>query len=39
VSEDPAKDIGQKYETNPTLETILGEMRAGFLPLTHALTE
>jgi uncharacterized protein (DUF111 family) len=25
---DPTKDIGQKYETRPTFETILEEMRA-----------
>ena len=37
VSEDPTKDLGQKYDTQPTIETvvqILGEMReemrAGF---------
>lgn len=35
--EDPTKDIGQKYETNPTLETILKEMRAGFAAVNARL--
>ena len=30
MSEDPTKDIGQKYDTRPTLETLLEEVRAGF---------
>ena len=30
MSEDPTKDIDQKYDTRPTLETVLLEMRAGF---------
>jgi hypothetical protein len=30
MSEDPTKDIGEKYQTNPTIETVvqmLGELR------------
>lgn len=30
MSEDPTQDLTQKYDTKPTLETILSEMRAGF---------
>jgi peptidoglycan hydrolase CwlO-like protein len=39
MSEDPTKDIGQKYETNPTLETILKEMRAGFAAVQRQLDD
>lgn len=37
MSEDPTKDLGQKYDTQPTIETVVqmlremrGETRAGF---------
>ncbi|HST51491.1 MAG TPA: hypothetical protein VLJ61_05715 [Pyrinomonadaceae bacterium] len=30
MSEEKTEDLGQKYQTKPTLETILEEMRAGF---------
>ena len=30
MSEDPTHDLAHKYDTNPTIETVLAEMRAGF---------
>jgi peptidoglycan hydrolase CwlO-like protein len=30
MSEGPTKNLEQKYDTNPMLETILSEVRAGF---------
>lgn len=30
MSEDPTQNLEQKYETQPMLETILRELRAGF---------
>ncbi len=30
MSEAPTKDIGQKYDTKPTIETLLEEVRTGF---------
>jgi tetrahydromethanopterin S-methyltransferase subunit G len=30
MSEDPTQNIEQKYDTKPTIETLLTEMRAGF---------
>ena len=42
MSEDPTKDIGQKYETKPTLETVvqmLGEFRTAMEKRFDALEE
>ena len=33
MSEDPTHNLEQKYDTKPTLETVLTEMRAGFAQL------
>ena len=30
MSEEPTQDLTQKYDTKPTIETVLTEMRAGF---------
>jgi septal ring factor EnvC (AmiA/AmiB activator) len=30
MSEDPTKDLGEKYDTRPMLENLLREMREGF---------
>ena len=30
MSEDPTQDLTQKYDTNPTIETVLSIVRAGF---------
>ena len=37
MSDDPTKELGEKYETKPTLETILLEMRAGFQMVSERL--
>ena len=37
MSEDPTKDIGQKYDTRPILETLLTEMREGFKAMNSRL--
>ena len=39
MSEDPTKDIKQKYDTKPTIETILTEMRDGFARLVKGLED
>jgi hypothetical protein len=39
MSEDPTKDIKQKYDTKPTIETILTEMRDGFAHLERGLDD
>jgi hypothetical protein len=33
MSEDPTQNLEQKYDTKPTIETVLTEMRAGFAQL------
>jgi hypothetical protein len=30
MSDDPTQDLAGKYDTKPTMETLLSEMRAGF---------
>lgn len=30
MSEEPTQDLTQKYDTKPTIETVLSEVRAGF---------
>ena len=39
MSDNPTKDIKQKYDTKPTLETALTEMRDGFARIERRLDE
>lgn len=39
MSEEPTKDIGQKYDTRPILENILTEMRSGFEAINRRIDE
>lgn len=39
MSGDPTKDIKQKYDTKPTIETVLTEMRDGFARIERRLDE
>lgn len=39
MSEDPTKDIGEKYDTKPTIETLLEEVRTGFARVEQKLEE
>ena len=39
MSEDPTKDIKQKYDTKTTIETVLTEMRDGFARIERRLDD
>ncbi len=39
MSEDTTKDIAQKYDTAPTIETLLTEMRDGFARIERRFDE